>query len=66
MEAVHVFLHLSVAGIIALFAPVNPIGTALVVNPFFEHLEDKDRRRAASKVTLYCMALCLTVLLVGS
>ena len=66
MEAIHVFLHLAVAGIIALFAPVNPIGTALVVNPFFEHLEEKERHRAASKVTTYCLILCLTVLLVGS
>ena len=60
------FLHLAVAGIIALFAPVNPVGTALVVNPFFDHLDTRDRHRAASKVTLYCMILCLTVLLVGS
>lgn len=66
METIHVFLHLAVAGIIALFAPVNPIGTALVVNPFFEHLEEKERHRAASKVTTYCLILCLTVLLVGS
>ncbi|HEV2333042.1 MAG TPA: MarC family protein [Gammaproteobacteria bacterium] len=66
METIHVFLHLAVAGIIALFAPVNPIGTALVVNPFFEHLEEKERHRAASKVTSYCLMLCLTVLLVGS
>jgi len=66
METIHVFLHLAVAGIIALFAPVNPIGTALVVNPYFEHLEEKERHRAASKVTTYCLTLCLTVLLVGS
>src|SRR5215469_2594352 len=66
MEAIHVFLHLAVAGMIALFAPVNPIGTALVVNPYFEHLEEKERHRAASKVTSYCLILCLTVLLVGS
>ena len=66
MEAIRVFLHLAVAGMIALFAPVNPIGTALVVNPFFEHLEEKERHRAASKVTTYCLILCLAVLLVGS
>lgn len=66
MDELYVFLHLAVAGIIALFAPVNPIGTALVVNPFFEHLDDKGRHRAASKVTTYCLILCLTVLLVGS
>jgi multiple antibiotic resistance protein len=66
VDEIRVFLHLLVAGIIALFAPVNPVGTALVVNPFFEHLDDKDRHRAASKVTGYCMILCLTVLFVGS
>ena len=60
------FLHLLVSGIIALFAPVNPIGTALVVNPFFERLDQAGRHRAASKVTTYCLSLCLVVLLVGS
>ena len=60
------FLHLLVSGIIALFAPVNPIGTALVVNPFFEQLDQAGRHHAASKVTTYCLGLCLTVLLVGS
>ena len=66
MHDILAFLHLSVGGIIALFAPVNPVGTALVVNPFFEHLDETGRHRAASKVTTYCLALCLTVLLVGS
>ena len=66
MDGLHVFLHLTVAGIIALFAPVNPVGTALVVNPFFEHLADKERHRAASKVTTYCLILCLTVVFAGS
>ncbi|HEV7163910.1 MAG TPA: MarC family protein [Gammaproteobacteria bacterium] len=66
MDELHVFLHLTVAGIIALFAPVNPVGTALVVNPFFEHLDEKGRHRAASKVTSYCLILCLTVVFAGS
>ena len=66
MTEIFYFLHLMVSGIIALFAPVNPIGTALVVNPFFERLEERERLRAASKVTTYCLSLCLTVLLVGS
>ena len=66
MTEILYFLHLLVSGIIALFAPVNPIGTALVVNPFFEKLDQAARHRAASKVTSYCLSLCLTVLLVGS
>ena len=66
MDDLHTFLHLMVAGIIALFAPVNPVGTALVVNPFFEHLNEKERHRAASKVTTYCLLLCLTVIFAGS
>ena len=60
------FLHLAVSGIIALFAPVNPVGTALVVNPMLGGLDQTGRHRAASKVTLYCLALCLTVILIGS
>ncbi len=66
MDELHTFLHLAVAGIIALFAPVNPVGTALVVNPFFEKLDMKERHRAASKVTTYCLILCLAVLFAGS
>lgn len=66
MHEILYLLHLMVSGIIALFAPVNPIGTALVVNPFFEHLDEPARHRAASKVTTYCFGLCLVVLLVGS
>jgi len=66
MDDLHTFLHLAVAGIIALFAPVNPVGTALVVNPFFEHLSDRERQRAASKVTTYCLLLCLAVIFAGS
>ncbi|MFI4967162.1 MAG: MarC family protein [Gammaproteobacteria bacterium] len=66
MDELHTFLHLAVAGIIALFAPVNPVGTALVVNPFFEQLDMQERHRAASKVTTYCLILCLAVLFAGS
>ncbi len=66
MHDILYFLHLMVSGIIALFAPVNPVGTALVVNPFFEHLDEKGRHQAASKVTTYSLSLCLVVLLVGS
>ena len=66
MDEIRVFLHLSVAGIIALFAPVNPVGTALVVNPFFDHLGATARHRAVAKVTVYCLILCITVLFAGS
>jgi multiple antibiotic resistance protein len=66
MEIVLAFLHLAVGGIIALFAPVNPIGTALVVNPLLEGLDQRQRHRAAAKITTYCLILCLSVIFVGS
>ena len=66
MHEILAFLHLSVGGIIALFAPVNPVGTALVVNPILGSLDARARHRAASKVTIYCLALCLTVIFAGS
>jgi len=66
MQAALYFLHLSFAGIVALFAPVNPLGSALMVNPLLEGLDLNARHRAAAKIALYCASLCLAVLFVGS
>jgi|SRR5215469_11275007 len=60
------FLHILASGIIAQFAPVNPLGTALVVEPMLGGIEGQERHRVSAKITFYCFALCVGVILVGS
>jgi multiple antibiotic resistance protein len=45
---------------------VNPIGTALVLDPFLRQLTMAERRNAAAKIALYCFLICTVALLVGS
>ena len=60
------FFHILFAGVIAQFAPVNPIGTALVVEPMLADVKGRERHRVAAKISFYCFALCVGVILVGS
>jgi multiple antibiotic resistance protein len=66
METALSFLHLIFLGFVALFPPVNPIGTALVVDPLLRGLDHKDRKSAARRIALYCFVICGTATLVGS
>lgn len=54
-----------VLAFIALFAPVNPVGMSMVVNPFFDGLNMAQRRVAARKVAIYCFFLGLVVIVSG-
>jgi multiple antibiotic resistance protein len=60
------FLHLVFVGVVALFPPVNPLGTALIVDPLLRGLEAGQRKDAAKKITLYCFIICTVSLLAGS
>jgi multiple antibiotic resistance protein len=60
------FLNLVFVGFFALIPPVNPVGTALVVEPFLHRLNREERRAAAGKITLYCFLVCTGALLIGS
>jgi multiple antibiotic resistance protein len=60
------FLRLVFVGFVALFPPVNPIGTAIIVDPLLRSLDMKSRKRAASKIATYCFIICTTTILVGS
>lgn len=60
------FLNLIFVGVVSLFPPVNPVGTALMVDPFLNSLSRKGRRAAAIKIALYCLSICVCTLLVGS
>ena len=66
MERVISFLDLAFVGFIALFPPVNPVGTAFVVDPFMHHLTSKERKMAAGKIAFYCFLICTVTLFIGS
>ena len=59
------FMHTVFVGFVALFAPVNPLGTALIVEPFLKNLRDDDRRRAATSIAFYCLGLSIVVTCFG-
>src|SRR5580692_827765 len=66
MEIVSSFWELAFVGFVALFPVVNPIGTALVLDPFLHHLTRAERKMAAVKIAVYCFLICTITLLVGS
>jgi multiple antibiotic resistance protein len=66
METVSSFFDLAFVGFVALFPVVNPIGTALVLDPFLHPLINAERKIAAAKIALYCFLICTVALLVGS
>ncbi|MHA4896809.1 MarC family protein [Pedobacter sp. PWIIR3] len=59
------FIHLVFIGIIALFPVVNPIGSAFMVSPFFEHLNKAEKRTAVTKITFYAFLICTISLFAG-
>ncbi|RKR81862.1 multiple antibiotic resistance protein [Mucilaginibacter gracilis] len=61
----HPFIHLLFLGIIALFPVVNPIGSALIILPYFAHLDKAEKRRAVNKITIYAFFICTVSLFAG-
>lgn len=59
------FVHLTFIGIIALFPVVNPIGSAFMVSPYFEHLNRAEKRAAVTTITLYAFLVCMVSLFAG-
>ncbi|MGC9941733.1 MAG: MarC family protein [Verrucomicrobiota bacterium] len=66
MERVASFLDLAFVGFVALFPPVNPVGTAFIVDPFMHYLTPSERKLAAGKIALYCFLICTVTLFLGS
>jgi multiple antibiotic resistance protein len=66
MEIVSSFWELAFVGFVALFPVVNPIGTALVLDPLLHHLTRAERKMAAAKIALYGFLICTVTLFVGS
>ncbi|MFN8417431.1 MAG: MarC family protein [Cytophagaceae bacterium] len=59
------FFHLLFISVVALFPVVNPIGTALIVNPYLSQLEESHKKSAVNKITIYAFAICVFCLFAG-
>ena len=66
MNSAFTFLNLVFVGFVALFPPVNPIGTALIVNPMLHGLSPAERKKAAWKIAFYCFLICFIATIIGS
>jgi multiple antibiotic resistance protein len=60
------FLHLVFVGIVTLFPPVNPVGTAFIVDPLLLGLDDAQRKAASKRIAFYCFAICAITIVAGS
>lgn len=65
MDNVFHFLELVLVSFVALFPVVNPIGTALVLDPLLHHSVGAARRIAAAKIAFYCFLICTVTLFIG-
>jgi multiple antibiotic resistance protein len=65
MDNVSHFLELIFVSFVALFPVVNPIGTALVLDPLLHHSVGKARRLASAKIAFYCFLICTVTLCIG-
>jgi multiple antibiotic resistance protein len=48
-----------------LFPLVNPIGSAFIINPYFQNVTRQERIGAVKKITFYAFAICVFTLLLG-
>ncbi len=60
------FLHLVFVGFVSLFPPVNPPGTALMIDPLLEGLTPPERKSASIKIALYAFLICTATIFIGS
>lgn len=60
------FLHAIFIAFLSLFPVVNPIGSAFIVDPLLGELSFSERKRAAKRVALYCLAICTVSAIIGS
>jgi multiple antibiotic resistance protein len=60
------FLHLVFVGFVSLFPPVNPPGTALMIDPLLQGLPEAQRKNASLKIATYAFLICTVTIFVGS
>jgi multiple antibiotic resistance protein len=53
-------------GFSSLFPLINPVGTALIIQPYFSELDDKSRKRHALRIVLICFIMGFVTLHAGS
>jgi len=66
MQTLIPFLHLVFVGFVALFPPVNPPGSALMIDPLLKDLNSAQRKSASFKIALYALLICVTTIFIGS
>jgi multiple antibiotic resistance protein len=66
MDSTLSFLHLVFVGIVTLFPPVNPVGTAFIVDPLLLGLDHSERKAACKKIAFYCFVICVITVIAGS
>ena len=52
------FWQIVIVAFLAIFPPVNPLGTALTVDPFLNRLTHSQRKKASAKIAFYCFCVC--------
>jgi multiple antibiotic resistance protein len=65
MEYMNSYINIVLSSLITLFPVVNPIGTAFILNPYFNDLSKSEQTKIASKIALYSFFVCLVTLLLG-
>jgi multiple antibiotic resistance protein len=60
------FLHLVFVGFVSLFPPVNPPGSAFMIDPLLKGLSGAERKGASLKIALYAFLICTTTIFIGS
>jgi multiple antibiotic resistance protein len=58
-------LSLFLLGFSSLFPLINPVGTALIVNPYFANSTLAERKTLARTIVLYCFGLGMATLFLG-
>ncbi|MFN8338733.1 MAG: MarC family protein [Saprospiraceae bacterium] len=61
----HSFFHLLFISLVALFPVVNPLGSALIVNPYLSGLDKIQRKSAVRQIALYALGICVFFLFAG-
>lgn len=60
------YLPTFLLGFSSLFPLINPVGTALIIQPYFSGLDDASRKRHAFQIVFICFMMGLITLHVGS
>ena len=60
------FLHLVLVGIVTLFAPINPIGTALIMDPLLAGSTHQVRKAISLRIAIYCFLISVVTIFAGT